>query len=154
MPGAYHRYALFVRSSYGWLGVFAVFTFLHGIEGATGASVLPAPAFGPTTHVLTLGFITGMIIGIGSRMLPLFEGSLITRHRFLDAAWFTLTASVALRLYFGYFRTGAQAGLGVSGTLGLAALVLFAWAILGGHRAIKKATLPQAVFARLQDERS
>ncbi|MBI4641161.1 MAG: hypothetical protein HY731_10735 [Candidatus Tectomicrobia bacterium] len=69
-----------------------------------------------------------MIMGMASRMLPLFEGGQLPHHRLMDGAFITLNGSVLLRFTFSLLDVkGSSVGLAVSGVLGLLALVLFAW---------------------------
>jgi uncharacterized protein involved in response to NO len=128
--GTYVRYEWFVRSAYGWLLVAGILQVLQAAGGVWESQILPADLAKPTIHVLALGFITMMIMGMGSRMLPLFEGSILPGHRLMDLAFAGLNAGVVLRLAFGVFPLGAEwPGLAASGTLGTSALALYAWVI-------------------------
>ena len=129
LPGAYPRYARFIRAGYMWLIVFCVLIALESIDSVADTSFLPAGSSRPAVHALTLGFITSLIFGMGCRMLPLFEGAVIERHRWLDAAWWLLMAGVTLRVVFGFVRPWANGMLGLSGTLALLALAAFIWAL-------------------------
>ena len=80
--------------------------------------------------MLSLGFVTMMIMGMSTRMLPLFEGARLRRHSLMDAAFVSLNASVLQRLVFGIVDTPlSTAALALSGMAGLLALVFFAIAL-------------------------
>ncbi len=130
MPGTYVRYEWFLRASYAWLLVGTGLMALQTVNAAWGLSLFPALTAAPALHVLALGFVSMMIMGMAARMLPLFEGAQLPHHRLMDGAFLALNSSVALRLAFGLVpgRVGS-AGLGVSGVLGLLALVLFAFVV-------------------------
>jgi uncharacterized protein involved in response to NO len=136
MPGSYARYTWFIRAAYVWVLVFAGLSALDAVETLTSSNLLPGSDAKPAIHVLTLGFITPMIVGMASRMIPLFEGSIIRGHRLLDFAWVALMFSVGLRVVFGFVRTGADAWLAISGLLGFAAICIFAVLLLNSitHR--------------------
>lgn len=130
IPGTYRRYEWFLRAAYGWLLVWAVLSALQALGLIWGGTVLPVRIGAPALHVLTLGFITMMIMGMAARMLPLFEGAQLPHQPLMDVAFLALNSSVLLRVVFGLTLTGASsAGLAVSGVLGLLALALFAWVV-------------------------
>ncbi len=128
IPGTYARYELFVRAAYCWLLLGALLALAQAIESGLGIQIFPAQVAAPTLHVLALGFVSMLIMGMASRMLPLFEGAELPHHRLMDAAFVGMNLSVGLRVLFGVWHTSiADAGLGVSGILGLLALACFAW---------------------------
>ncbi|MDA1256445.1 MAG: NnrS family protein [Chloroflexi bacterium] len=125
--GTYTRYAWFIRSAFGWLLVAAALIALDAIGMLAADPILGAPLAAPITHVLTLGFVTMVIFGVGIRMLTLFEGSEAPMHWLLDAAFVALNAGVLLRVAFGFGSfSGADQFQGVSGALGLFSLIAFA----------------------------
>ncbi|MEX0761591.1 MAG: NnrS family protein [Dehalococcoidia bacterium] len=127
LAGTYGRYEWFLRAAYCWLAAAGILMFLQGVGQVTGRPLLPVMVAGPILHMLTLGFITGVIFGMGARMLPLFEGSELPWRRSLDIAFAALNLSVATRVIFGFSGSPAMFdGLAVSGVVGLAALVSFA----------------------------
>jgi hypothetical protein len=112
----YMRYKWFVRAAYGWLALWSLLE--TGMLSATVAS--------PSLHVLGLGFVTMMIMGMACRMLPMFEGAFLPHHWLLDIVFVLLNMSVILRLVFGVIHVSASnAALGTSGVLGLTSIVLF-----------------------------
>ncbi len=128
--GTYVRYEWFVRSAYIWLLVAGILQVLQAAGGVWETRIFPAELAKPTLHVLALGFVTMMIMGMGSRMIPLFEGSILPVHRLMDLAYVSLNVGVVLRLAFGVLPLGAEwPGLAASGMLGTLALALFAWVI-------------------------
>ena len=128
--GTYARYEWFVRSAYGWLLGAGLLQVLQAAGGIWEMQILPTDLAKPTVHVLALGFITMMIMGMGSRLLPLFEGAVLPAHRLMDLAFVCLNASVVLRLAFGVVPSGATwPGLAASGALGTLSLALFAWVV-------------------------
>jgi hypothetical protein len=68
-----------------------------------------------------------IILGMASRMIPLFEGAVLPWHWLMDAVYASLNVSVVLRIVFGVVSTDADwVGLAVSGTLGTLAMASFA----------------------------
>ena len=130
--GTYVRYEWFVRAAYLWLLGSALLEALAAVSTLTGDRILAPPLGAPTIHVLTLGFVTMIIFGMTSRMVALFEGSEVPHQRLMDFAFVALNASVMTRVGFGFGEVpGADIGLAVSGVLGLAALLAFAWVTRG-----------------------
>jgi hypothetical protein len=75
IEGTYAQYTWFIRGAFVLLLVAAVLITLDAIGMLADDRILSAPLSAPTTHVLTLGFVTMMIMGVGLRMLTLFEGT-------------------------------------------------------------------------------
>lgn len=123
-PGAYPRFGRFLRSAYVWLIISAVLLGVEAIEEISNTSIFPADSTLPVLHVATVGFATFMVTGMGSRMIPLFEGSILPWHKLMDAAFYLLTISVFSRT-FGGFVTGTAGDwlLGISGSTGLIAVI-------------------------------
>jgi hypothetical protein len=72
-PEPRHRwFSWYVRSAYVWLLVAAALMAASALE-RLGARVIPL-AGTPELHVLAIGFLTTLIIGVAARLLPLFEG--------------------------------------------------------------------------------
>jgi len=123
-PGAYPRFGRFLRSAYVWLIISAVLLGVKAIEEISNTSIFPADSTLPVLHVATVGFATFMVTGMGSRMIPLFEGSILPWHKLMDAAFYLLTISVFSRT-IGGFVTGTAGDwlLGISGSTGLIAVI-------------------------------
>ncbi|MCH7592915.1 MAG: NnrS family protein [Chloroflexi bacterium] len=127
IEGTYTRYEWFIRAAFGWLLVAAGLSVLDAIGMLTGNPILSAQLAAPIIHVFTLGFVTMIIIGVGIRMLTLFEGTEAPMHWLMDVAFVALNVGVALRLLFGFGSLpGADQFQGLSGTLGLIAIISFA----------------------------
>ncbi len=127
---AYGRYEWFLRTSYGWLLIGGGLQVWNAVGAVWPDMAPPSNLANPALHVVSLGFVTMIIMGMASRMIPLFEGSVLPAHRLMDAVFASLNASVALRLLFGIASTNASwKGLAVSGTLGTFAMICFAWII-------------------------
>lgn len=126
-PVGYLRYGWLIRTAYAWLVVGAVMVVVSALDDASVTDILPTSVSLPIMHVITLGFVTTLIFGAASRFIPIFEGSDIKHPWLMDAAFVLVTASTLLRVLFGY--TISETGewmLGVSGTAGFLAIVLFA----------------------------
>lgn len=151
VQGIYVRYEGFLRTAYGWLLTGAVLSLVHQISLSFPALAFPAFVNAPTLHVLTLGFLSMVIMGMAARMLPIFEGAQLPYPRLMDAAFVALNGSVALRIGFGLVSTRATtAGLAISGALGLLALALFAIVVIGVLRPQARETYRRSMAARLE----
>jgi len=126
IEGTYGRYEWFIRAAFVWLLVAAALIVLDAIGMLSDDRILKAPLSAPITHVFTLGFVTMIIMGVGLRMLTLFEGTEAPMHWLMDVAFVALNVSVLLRVVFGFGSlAGADQLQGLSGGLGLLALVAF-----------------------------
>lgn len=131
----YLRFHWFIRCAYGWLIVDAIVIGLESIGTLTGNRLLPNEYASPVIHIFTVGFVTSMIIGVGSRMLPLFEGAIVPARRALDVSMVLLGGSVLLRTVGGFtFEGFTDSVLAVSGALGFLAIVLSVPALAGSMR--------------------
>ncbi|MEX2431157.1 MAG: NnrS family protein [Dehalococcoidia bacterium] len=134
IPGTYARYEWFVRAAYGWLLAAGALAAWEALGAIWAPAATPVGIGAPVLHILALGFVTMMIMGMASRMLPMFEGGELRWHAAMDFAFVTLNLSVLLRLAFGLIPSDhTWAGLAVSGVLGLLALVAFgavAWSAM------------------------
>jgi len=130
-PGAVDRgFEKFVAAAYAWLLV----GLLCGPAWSAAAVVVgvPMPAlvldFG--RHAVTLGFLTQMIIGIATRIIPVFSGKNLWSPRWREATFYVLNAAVLVRgLQVVVELGGPEAAwpwIALSGVLGLAAFAGFA----------------------------
>jgi uncharacterized protein involved in response to NO len=101
-PVGYDRFGLFVRTAYGWLIVGALLLILQSLENNDVTDILPPPVSLPVMHVFTIGFVTLLIIGVASKILPVFEGSDIRWPRLMDIAFVLVNTSVVLRVAGGF----------------------------------------------------
>jgi hypothetical protein len=134
VPGTYPRYPLVARSGYAWLAIAATLMAVEGTGLLTGRAPI-ANLAAPTLHAVVLGFITTLIMGMASRMLPLFEGAELPAQRVLDVAIALHLAGLGLRVGIGLAAPSwASPVLAASGLLGFVALALFAfpaWRVMG-----------------------
>ncbi|MDP6725394.1 MAG: NnrS family protein [Arenicellales bacterium] len=131
----YVRHEWFVRAAYGWLALWSLLEITRAAGNLFDTEMFEATVASPSLHVLGIGFITMMIIGMACRMLPMFEGAFLPHHRLLDIVFVLLNVSVSLRLVFGLVHIStSNAALGTSGVIGLISIVLFAWVVRGVFR--------------------
>jgi hypothetical protein len=131
----YMRHEWFIKAASGWLVLWSLLEVTQAAAGLSDSGLLRSAVASPSLHVLGVGFVTMMIIGMACRMLPMFEGAFLPHHRLLDIAFVLLNMSVSLRLIFGIFHVSASnAALGASGVMGLTGIVLFAWVVRGVFR--------------------
>ncbi|MGH9520129.1 MAG: NnrS family protein [Terriglobales bacterium] len=127
IQGVHGSFPLFLRAAYGWLVVAAslgVWAALDGAASGTG---------GASRHALTVGFIAGMVLTIGPRILPAFSGmKALYSPRLMLLALVLLEAGCLLRVtgevlaYPGWLAL-AWAWLPWSAALEVAAFVVFAY---------------------------
>ncbi len=132
VPGAAvdRGYEKFVLFGYAWLLV----GLLCGPAWSAGAAIagVPMPAlvldFG--RHAITLGFLTQMVIGIATRIIPVFSGKALWSPRWRAATFYVLNAAVLVRGLQVVVELGGPEGawpwIAVSGVLGFAAFAGFA----------------------------
>jgi len=96
-PRPYYR--KFIVTAYGWL-VFAagLLAFIALYEAARAP--LPRELTGSYRHAITVGFITAMIMGVASRVLPVFRGVPLQGVGRIHAAYWLLNAGCAIRVVF------------------------------------------------------
>lgn len=117
---------LLVTSAHGWLAL-AALALLGRNLAPPGASLVPR-SLDVEWHLLGAGYVTLLILSVGSNLLPGFGGQ---RLRWPHASWALLAlgnAAVVGRLAWGLFPGSAPAGwlASVAGPLAIAALLLFA----------------------------
>ncbi len=123
----YARYGLLIRTAYGWLVLACVMLILTALDDAAITDVMLVEVSLPVMHVFTLGFVTTLIFGAASRFIPIFEGADIKHPWLMDAAFIAVTASVVLRVGFGFtISEMGERALGASGAIGFVSIVLFA----------------------------
>jgi len=125
--GIHASFPLFLRVAYGWLVVSAALGMLAAV-----LPTVPGPG-GASRHALTVGFIAGMVLTIGPRILPAFSGMrTLYSPRLMLAALALLHLGCALRVsgetlaYSGWWPW-AWHWLPLSATLEVAAFTLFAY---------------------------
>jgi cbb3-type cytochrome oxidase subunit 1 len=135
---------LFLRASLVWL--------VAGVTLGVGMAVSPALLVYRAAHIhlLLLGFVTGMIFGVGYHVFPRFAGRPLQAPRLVMVHWWLANAGVgAMGTAFALRAEGvawSPALLGTGGTAAALGAYLFAWNIwrtLGRLR-----PLPPAASAR------
>ncbi len=96
-PNPYYR--KFIVAAYAWLTLATGLLVFISVYEATVAP-LPRELTGSYRHAITVGFITTMIMGVASRILPVFRGVPLQGVRLLDAAFWMLNAGCAVRVVF------------------------------------------------------
>lgn len=92
----------FVRSAYAWMLVAAVLTAWYGVRGLVDGALPDTYELDAIRHVLTIGVLTMMIVGMSMLIVPEFAGRRLQHH---DERWLlgamiaALNASAALRLW-------------------------------------------------------
>jgi hypothetical protein len=133
----------FVVTAYGWLVVSLVCGPTWRAMAETNGHFLPFLAEDFARHALTLGFLTQMIVGVTSRLVPMFSGRPLWDARGREATYWLLNAAVAARgMQVIVDRGGPWAlwpWIAISGPLAVAALVAFTAAIMSSARPARPA---------------
>jgi hypothetical protein len=66
------RHEWFIKAAYAWLMLWAVLQVVEKGSGLLDSGVLRAVVAAPLLHVLGLGFVTMVILGLSGRTLPIF----------------------------------------------------------------------------------
>ena len=118
---------LFLRASLVWL--------VAGVTLGVGMAVSPALIVLRTAHIhmLLLGFVTGMIFGVGYHVFPRFAGRpLPSRHLALVHWWLANTGIAAMAVGFALRARGVAWSpvlLSAGGSAAALGAYLFAWNI-------------------------
>lgn len=122
------NYERSVKGAYLWL-LFAVALDLYLALTGVDVDIFLRGAY---IHALTVGFITMMMFGYATRIIPIFKGVDLHSLRLADAALFLLAGGnllrVALELFYP-FAAPLKALLGLSGFITLAAYAAFGYNI-------------------------
>jgi hypothetical protein len=141
-------YAKTIRTAYIWLivttGILLIMPFLgHGSE-------LQRRFHGSLNHAVTVGFITMMIIGYASKMIPTFKGIDMYSLRFSNLTFILLNTGCFLRV-FSQILVGTSGGkplfyaiMGTSGWFELAALGIFGYNLWKTMNITQETKLPVA----------
>ncbi len=125
--GEFGRFELLIISAYAWLAFAGAMAIADGIGRILGNPALLNPDI--ERHAITVGFITLLIFGMATRMLPGFSGkSRIASPRLVLATfWFgNLAALFRVAPLFAPSIAGANLALGSSGALGWLAVACLA----------------------------
>ena len=124
----------FVRTAYAWLAVSLVcgpgWQAVAGLRGVAPPLLLTDFA----RHAFTLGFLTQMIVGVTSRLVPAFSGRELWHPRLRVAVFWLLNAGIAVRGLQAWVEGGGPWTLwpwvAVSAPLVLGALGIFTAAVV------------------------
>lgn len=127
-PGIDRGYEKFLRLGYGWLVVSGVMLAIFSVLAIRGSDMDHA-LVGAYRHALTVGFITTVMVGMASRIIPVFRGVPLYSTWMREWTFWLLAAGNVIRVGFqslsGLYGPVWLKVTGVSGVLELAALVLF-----------------------------
>jgi len=129
--GVHSSFPYFIRAAYAWLFISALLAMAAARWDTSGG------IWGASRHALTVGFISVMILSVGSRVLPAFAAMrLLWSPRLMFLALALLTIGCTLRvscevLAYQDYAAWAWSVLPVSAILELAGLTAFAVNIFG-----------------------
>jgi cbb3-type cytochrome oxidase subunit 1 len=118
---------LFIRASLVWL--------VAGVTLGVGMAASPALVVYRTAHIhlLLLGFVTGMIFGVGYHVFPRFAGRPLRHPRLMLVHWWLANGGVGtMGVAFALRASGvtwSAALLAVGGSAAAVGAYLFAWNI-------------------------
>ena len=115
---------LFLRASLVWL--------VAGVTLGVGVALGPPLVAHRAAHIhmLLLGFVTGMIFGVGYHVFPRFAARPLTSPMLMRLHWWLANAGAAIAAAFIFRASGAPwspALLGAGGTSAVLGAYLFAW---------------------------
>lgn len=135
IPTSFQR---FVRLAYVWLVVAVVLGAYFALAGAFTSKTFAMTEISAGRHAMALGFVTLVIIGMATRIIPVFGGTRLFSAGLQESAFWLVFASVTLRvvleLGFGY-GTALDHLMATSGVLGFLGITLFAgnlWLTMAG----------------------
>lgn len=127
-PGVDRGYEKFLRLGYAWLLISAAMLATFAALILAGREMDHA-LVGAYRHAITVGFITMVMVGMASRIVPIFRGVPIYSARLREATFWLLAAGNAVRVVFqglsAFYGPALLRVAGVSGVLELAGLALF-----------------------------
>jgi uncharacterized protein involved in response to NO len=127
VEGGYQRY---VAAGWVWLFVALAVGPLWTLTAALRGAGVPPLVTDFARHALAFGFVTQIMMGVATRVLPVFTGNPLWSPRARTAAFYLLNASVVLRglevVVAAGFAPALWPVIAVAGPPALAAVVLFA----------------------------
>jgi hypothetical protein len=90
-------YAKFIVAAYAWVLLALLFAPGWTAVAALGGAGVPALLFDFGRHAFTLGFMTQMIVGVATRIVPVFTGAPLWSAKLRDTIFVLLNAAVAAR---------------------------------------------------------
>ncbi|HVC34880.1 MAG TPA: DUF1858 domain-containing protein [Chloroflexota bacterium] len=129
--GTGRGWARAVRFAYAWLLIGLALQAVASVRAALVGEPIPWGTLGAARHALALGFVTLMIVGMASRVIPVFAGKPLWKAWLVDLATALIVGSVALRVPLEVLAPYGSALvtdllLTLSGPLALAGLIAFA----------------------------
>ncbi|MFN8625016.1 MAG: DUF542 domain-containing protein [Candidatus Binatia bacterium] len=123
-------YEKFIVTAYVWLLAAVVFEPGWSASAAAMGAAAAAPVFDLGRHAFTLGFLTQMIVGVATRIVPVITGKAMWSARCTRATYYLLNAAVVTRGLQAVVGIGGSEALvpyvALSGPLGMAAFGAFA----------------------------
>ncbi len=148
--GAHHVAEGYLRAAYVWLGIAGLMqTWFVARAWALGQAVSLAE-IDATRHAVAVGFVTLMITGMATRVLPVFAGRRLFRGWMAEWVFYMLNAAAILRVLGGLSADTVYINdrywlMAAAGTLALAAMMMFAYNL---YRTLRSAPPGQAAPAR------
>jgi len=129
-PGLDRRYEKFLRLGYGWLLISGAMLAVFSVLALLGTNMDHA-LVGAYRHALTVGFITTIMVGMASRIIPVFRGVTLHSPLLLELTFWLLAIGNLIRVLFqslsGLYGPIWLRVAGASGVLELAGLLLFGY---------------------------
>lgn len=123
-------YERFIVTAYLWLVAAVVFEPVWSAVTVVTGTAAPPVILDLGRHAFTLGFLTQMIIGVATRIVPVFTGNRLWSPMWSTATYGLLNAAVAVRALQAVSGLGGVVAVrpyvSLSGPLGLAAFAAFA----------------------------
>jgi hypothetical protein len=141
------RSAAFIRLAYGWLGLSLVMLLLLPVYQAVSGLPFSHAYYGAIRHAVTVGFVSQMIVGVSTLVVPLTP-----RHATLRPVLVLLNAGCLLRVSLQIssdWTPHAFHVIGLSGVLELTALLVWAAVLVPGllGRSARAESMPASLPA-------
>lgn len=131
--GVDQGYEKYIRTAYAWLLISAIMAFGISIYPALRGEEIGHAYVGAYRHALTVGFISMMILGMASRIIPVFTGTKLYSSTLLLLTFILVNVGNVARVLSqplaGEFGGIFFVAMGVSGFIEVAGLSLFAYNI-------------------------
>jgi hypothetical protein len=127
-PAERDRSVKFLRAAYAWLAVSLVMLIAFPLYLAGTGLVFSHAYFGATRHAITVGFVSLMIVGVASKVVPTLNGVPAAALPRLWVPFVLLNAGCAMRVFFQTltdFTPVAFPVAGVSGVLEVTGLAIW-----------------------------
>lgn len=129
--GTGRGWARAIRFAYGWLLIGTALQGEASVRSALASTAIPWGTLAAARHAIALGFVTLLIVGMASRVIPVFAGKPLWKPWLVDVATGGLVASAGLRVPIETLVPYGSAPLtdlllAASGPLALAGLIAFA----------------------------